>query len=1520
MILGLSLMVGLTSGPVPWETAPRAHAVDSNGHLTDEELFGVWNSGSSSWSSAGKINYQYAGGLDAVETAVKQGDYVLAKSELLSYYQSREGISAFPLLANNPFNADLIADQFYWRAGGTALPQAEFTVEDTYREVSIDLTGHVRGVKASGGLEVSYLLMGRDKDDLAAAEFNSRENSAHPPVLELVAGSQTRQLEAYKDTYVYAGTPGQTFGSAPLMYVQDSGIAANAALDANSRRSYLSFQIPGDLTGEITSARLKLYGKASGAETMRILVVSNTLGYTENTLAWSNMSADIYSFQGLPGGNDWINPAGAHTEYYMINSRFQFFGDLVGTYAATGNESYAESAIQIMLDFMGMPDAYLFSSTPGKSRSIDVSFRSILIPRLMNHLLASLHFDEEILTEILKNIWQTQNWLNNDPAAQGGGNWGLLEARSVYAAALYFPEFADSQMWIDTQKRRIDSQIASLVYLDGGYNEASYNYSQVALQSFYDFVKLGDLYGDEMTPSFSNNIAKLARYMLDFTLPNGYSPVYGDGGYNNGHLSAFEQMADRFGDEELKYVATQGAEGIEPAHTTSYYPDTNHVIMRTGWDQEDKYLHYNLSTGGHGHMDQNAVIAYAYGKVLLTDTGVNDYNYLNPVSKWQFDSAASHNTIQIDERDQHKYNNNSAAVQDTMDHFLTNSQFDYSEGTTYSTAGFEHTRSVLFVKPNYWIVSDSIHSDTVPGEHSYKQNWHTLPGANPVLDPVSGKMSTNFQGAANIQVIPLNPSSLSSAVLNDGYYDQTTAPNTKYATYMKTSTGPVTFDTVLYPTAAGETRSISAAAIPLLPADPLSTAMRIDLDDAGKTAVYYNSRNGSADTARSFDDLEFNGKLAYVEKGADQSVMSVSLYGGTSLKQGNTLTINSKDPLGDLAVAWEGTTLEITGSQLTADTDSGTAIAILAPGVTEVLVNGRPQSFSSEGNYIFAVRTGAEEYDFQRDFGELTGSSGWKYETADTPPQPYSYASAGVGGWDFGTDNFNSASMKGQWQVVHQDRGHWTVTEEAGKLRIKTQGGDIWGASTGQKNLILQTPFHPDYIAETKLHFNPGQDYQAAGIILYANDDYYLKFERAFHSGQGGQVIRMVKEFQNSPSSVYRVNEPYVSDPFAGSDLYLRLTKTGLVLKAEYSGNGTDWTQLGPLIQIPSDTMKLGLQAMNTKAEQGQPLDADFDYFNVTQLLPNRQAENTTAGSAIVAKEYMIPGTGKDAIQKWVAPSSGYVHVAATVSSQNAFTSGDNFQVKVLKNTANVWPVAGWQVIERSDTTGKGISKMIEVEKGDVLSFVTNRIANAQNDVAKWDIKIMLYPEGELLASGFESGNATGWLPLNDSRWSVDLSEQAYTLQATGFPAQAGGRPGEYSLWEDSNAERFKLSLQLKLKDDLVSVPDANAVVLFNYVDADHYYYLQLDNDPLHNRIYKVVDGEAKVIADSNAQDHIKDNLYHQVVIERSEAEGSIVVYLDNKVIIRAHDKEITGGQIGVGSMTGSAAFRELGLIPLNPL
>ncbi|RTE06346.1 DUF1349 domain-containing protein, partial [Paenibacillus whitsoniae] len=917
--------------------------------------------------------------------------------------------------------------------------------------------------------------------------------------------------------------------------------------------------------------------------------------------------------------------------------------------------------------------------------------------------------------------------------------------------------------------------------------------------------------------------------------------------------------------------------------------------------------------GPHGHRDQNAVIAYGFGKVLLTDTGVNSYLSSDTSSNWQFNNVESHNTLKINNIVQDAYKTEGSVNIDEMNRFATNDVFDFAEGVTYANAGFTHTRDVLFLRPDYWIVSDHVTGGETANH--YETNWHLLPGANPTQNGTTKATTSHFTNEPNILIVPADPSSV-TASLADGYYGVTTTYNEKFAKYEKTVAGDASFDTVLYPLPANTSRNVTTTRLTVTPSVPttVATALKVGLNDGagGNNGYYYLSHEAAPETLRSYGSYAFDGKMAYAEETSAGALQTAAIRDGKTLKRSGSALISSDERIGDIGVRWNGAALEISGGTLVRDTSVANAVAIYAPSATTVTLNGEAVPFARSGDYVYAVRPASATYDAAADFGAAQGTAGWLQLGDNGSAQaPLTWHNGGGSASETaGTDSFTSGTLGSQWSWVNEDNTKWSLSANPGSMRITTSNGDIWATSTGQKNILLQTPQYSDFVAETKLSFATSANYQAAGLILYVNDDNYIKVERAYN---GSRQLRVVNEYNQTSRSI---SSPV---PDITGDLYLRLVKLGNTVTAYYSADGSAWTALAaPLVNVPLINPRVGLEAMySSGASSG---NADFAYFNIARYYPARYSASGDTAPMLTAA-YAIPGASSDAVRSWVAPASGAVWLSAHVASHDAFASGDGVNVKVTKNGANVWPLSGWQTVAANDTKGYAINELLPVAAGDTIAFVTNRNSTTTNDVADWSEHMVMLPGAPLPdASGFESGSAAGWSPVTSGRWTVgtDSGDKSYFINTSGYAAGSGGRPGEYALRDGSSFDSFKLTLKARLGQDVATVPAANGVVIFNYQDANNYYFLRLDNAAASFKLYKVKAGVAAPIADSNGNDWIKDNNYHTVTIDRNGKTGATDIYWDNAIALRAKDNEFRGGQFGVGSMDGSAYFDDIAIVDLS--
>jgi hypothetical protein len=110
-------------------------------------------------------------------------------------------------------------------------------------------------------------------------------------------------------------------------------------------------------------------------------------------------------------------------------------------------------------------------------------------------------------------------------------------------------------------------------------------------------------------------------------------------------------------------------------------------------------------------------------------------------------------------------------------------------------------------------------------------------------------------------------------------------------------------------------------------------------------------------------------------------------------------------------------------------------------------------------------------------------------------------------------------------------------------------------------------------------------------------------------------------------------------------------------------------------------------------------------------------------------------------------------------------------------------------------------------------------------------------------------------------------------------------------------------------------------IVVFNYVDTLHFYYVHLSENPgtqisVHNGIFIVNGGPRYRIAGLEATPALPDRSWHNVRIVRNARTGSIQVFLDKQPQPKFFviDRTFTCGQIGLGSFDETGDFAQFRL------
>src|SRR6266478_5245590 len=265
-------------------------------------------------------------------------------------------------------------------------------------------------------------------------------------------------------------------------------------------------------------------------------------------------------------------------------------------------------------------------------------------------------------------------------------------------------------------------------------------------------------------PVVRAKLRALLTHLMYLTQPDGRTPLIGDD--DGGRLQLLDDRAPNdfraalatgavlFEDPEYRHVAGAAAEetvwllgcaGLRafdalpratPAATSRAFPDGGYYVMRDGWGKDASNLvvdcgPHGVLNCGHAHADALGFTLVVRGTPVLVDPGTYTYRPLGGLRD-HFRSSAAHNTVTVAGQSSSmpggpfswRHVGHSSPIS-----WISGSRCDYFEGVEdgYSrlTPPALHSRALLFVRGDYWIVRDRIRTD---GDHDVPVHLQFAPG------------------------------------------------------------------------------------------------------------------------------------------------------------------------------------------------------------------------------------------------------------------------------------------------------------------------------------------------------------------------------------------------------------------------------------------------------------------------------------------------------------------------------------------------------------------------------------------------------------------------------------------------------------------------------------------------------------------------------------------------------------------------------------------------------------------------
>lgn len=447
-------------------------------------------------------------------------------------------------------------------------------------------------------------------------------------------------------------------------------------------------------------------------------------------------------------------------------NRHQHFFTLGVAYWLTKDEIFAET-------FVNHLESWIEQNPPGLGinwvSSLELALRVISWIWAFHFFKDSPFFSDELFLKATKILYLHGQRIETYLSTYYSPNTHLTgEALGLYYLGTQMPFLVEAERWRQLGERILLEQIEKQVWQDGVYFEQSSWYARYTADFYIHFLILRKLFDthDENISFLKAKLQLLLDFLMYITRPDGTTPLIGDddGGKvlplsylpPNDFRPTLATASVLFSRGDYKFVSGEAIEGImwllgsngiesfkslkayEPAQTSKFFGVGGYFVMRDGWDKTDNFMIVDAGkmgdlTGGHSHADTLSIELSALGKLFLVDPGTYTYHESESTRDY-FRSTLAHNTLSID-RESSSEPSGKFSWKTKANAFvhkcLIEERFDFLEA---SHDGYKrlnppviHTRGVLFLKNDYWIMRDFVGTS---GEHDYYLNFRFGIGAD----------------------------------------------------------------------------------------------------------------------------------------------------------------------------------------------------------------------------------------------------------------------------------------------------------------------------------------------------------------------------------------------------------------------------------------------------------------------------------------------------------------------------------------------------------------------------------------------------------------------------------------------------------------------------------------------------------------------------------------------------------------------------------------------------------------------
>ena len=182
------------------------------------------------------------------------------------------------------------------------------------------------------------------------------------------------------------------------------------------------------------------------------------------------------------------------------------------------------------------------------------------------------------------------------------------------------------------------------------------------------------------------------------------------------------------------------------------------------------------------------------------------------------------------------------------------------------------------------------------------------------------------------------------------------------------------------------------------------------------------------------------------------------------------------------------------------------------------------------------------------------------------------------------TAKFADGKLDDGWQWIDPDAQNAPTAHEFKDARLMMAiptAKDLYGGNRTAPRLLKAVM--GDFQVETHLKFDPLEDYQGAGLLVYKDGDNYIRFERAFGGlGGGGSGIRLDIRLNGDYTSLATP----IDIPTKVTECDLKITRRLNVFSVYWrEDENSEWRSVEDIETVFPETVQAGVVGCNTAAE-----------------------------------------------------------------------------------------------------------------------------------------------------------------------------------------------------------------------------------------------------------------------------------------------------------------------------------------------